>query len=132
VHVRLKHNGTTFRTDALIDSGATGTFVPIEYAEILGIQIPEERIEAMGAGGTFPTYATKINEIDVLKGMRIFCKIKDMTIAVPANTDAIPHVILGRDSIFWCNDITFRERREHTIFRTPKREHKPTRPRIRE
>jgi hypothetical protein len=115
-----------------VDSGATSTFVPIELAEILGIEIPEERIEAMGAGGTFPIYNSKIKEIDVLKGMNPFCVMKDLDVAIPVSPDAIPHVILGRDTIFWSNDITFRERREHTIFRVPKKAVKPFKPRIRE
>ena len=120
VHIRIKHNGNTLRTDALVDSGATGTFIPIELAEILEIEKPEKTEEALGAGGTFPTYVTKIGEIEVLKGLSVFCRMQNYVVSIPTNPDAIPHCILGRDSIFWHNDITFRERRKHTIFRTSK------------
>jgi len=120
VHIRMKHNGNTLRTDALVDSGATGTFIPIELTEILGVEKPEKTEEAVGAGGTFPTFVTKIGEIEVLKGLSVFCRMRNYTVSIPTNPDAIPHSILGRDSIFWHNDITFREQREHTIFRSPK------------
>jgi hypothetical protein len=120
VHIRLKNNGNTIRTDALVDSGATGTFIPIELAEVLGIQKPNETEEAVGAGGIFPTFVAKIGAIEVLKGLSVFCRMPNYTVSIPANPEAIPHSILGRDSIFWHNDITFRERKQHTIFRSPK------------
>ena len=119
VHIRVKHNNLSFRTDALIDSGATATFIPLEIAEILGMTIPKEVHDAVGAGGTFSTYHTKINLIEIFKGSQIFCELNDIIVAVPATQGAIPHTILGRDTIFQKNDITFRERRQHTIFRQP-------------
>jgi hypothetical protein len=120
VHIRLKHKENAIRTDALIDSGATGTFIPIELTEVLELERPTETIDAVGAGGTFPTFVTKIGEIQVLKGSRIFCKMSNFTVSIPIDPDALPHTVLGRDSVFWQNDITFRERRQHTIFRSPK------------
>lgn len=121
VHVRLVHNSNTIRTDALVDSGATTTFIPIELADVLEMELPNETHDAVGAGGAFPTYTSKIGAIEVLKGFRVFCRMKNFDVLVPKNPDVIPHSILGRDSIFWDNDITFRERRRHTIFRTPKK-----------
>ena len=109
-----------FRTDALVDSGATATFVPLEIAQVLGVDIPEKTTDALGAGGPFPTHHTKLDELDVFKGTKMFCGFQNVTITVPAEMNAIPHAILGRDLIFLENDITFRERREHTIFRQPK------------
>jgi predicted aspartyl protease len=50
VHIRLKHGDLAFRTDALIDSGATATFLPIEIAEVLGMDLSEKPSEAVGAG----------------------------------------------------------------------------------
>jgi len=122
VHIRLKNKDNSIRTDALVDSGATATFIPIELAEILELELPEKTSDAVGAGGTFSTYACEIDQIDVLKGTRIFCSIKNMRISIPKKLDVIPHSILGRDSIFWKNDITFRERKQHTIFRDPKKD----------
>jgi hypothetical protein len=120
VHIRIKHGTDSIRTDALVDSGATGTFIPVELSEILGIERPSETQDAVGAGGTFPTFVTTIDEIQILKNFRVFCKLRKLTVSIPLDPDAIPHSILGRDSIFWQNDITFRERRQHTIFRSPK------------
>ena len=126
VHVRLKHNGNTIRTDALVDSGATATFIPIELAEVLDMKIPSECHDAVGAGGAFPTYVSEIKAIEVLKGLHVFCRMQNFPVTVPKNPDVIPHTILGRDSIFWDNDITFRERRQHTVFRSPKTPKKKT------
>jgi hypothetical protein len=120
VHVRLKHNGNTIRTDALVDSGATTTFIPIELAEVLDMKIPSEFHDAIGAGGAFPIYESEIEVIEILKGSHVFCQMQNFPVSVPKNPDALPHTILGRDSVFWKNDITFRERRQHTIFREPK------------
>lgn len=120
VHIRIKHNDYTMRTDALVDSGATATFVPIEIADLLEIEKPDEIINAVGAGGSFPTFVSKIDVIEVLKGSRVFCRTQNFQVSIPTNPSVIPHTILGRDSIFWNNDITFRERRQHTIFRPPK------------
>jgi len=127
VHIRIKHNGNTIRTDALVDSGATGTFIPIELAEVLGVEKPDETVDAVGAGGTFSTFITKIGEIEVLKGLNIFCRMRNFLVSIPVNPETIPHTILGRDSIFWHNDITFRERKEHTVFRSPKKASAPHR-----
>jgi len=121
VHIRVKHNDLSFRTDALVDSGATATFLPLEIAEILGIDTPKETHDAVGAGGIFPTYHSKIDQIDVFKGTKVFCELCKISVIIPVKAGAIPHTILGRDTIFWENDITFRERRQHTIFRNPPR-----------
>lgn len=126
MHIRLKHNGNSIRTDALVDSGATATFIPIELAEVLEMELPTEVHDAIGAGGAFPTSTSKIESIEVLKGFRVFCHMQNFIVSIPRNPDVIPHTILGRDSVFWDNDITFRERRQHTIFRSPKKPSKKT------
>jgi len=124
VHIRLKHKENSIRTDALVDSGATATFIPTELAEVLEIELPEKTSSAVGAGGTFSTYTCKIDKIEILKGTNIFCSISDMPISVPKDEGTLPHSVLGRDSVFWKNDITFRERIERTVFREPKRNNK--------
>ena len=121
VHIRIKHAETVFRTDALVDSGATGTFFPAELVDILGISLPKETSLALGAGGEFPTYVTKIDLIQILKGTNSFCEFEDKTVSVPTRAGMIPHVVLGRDSIFQCYDITFREKQGRTIYRRPKK-----------
>jgi hypothetical protein len=120
VHIRLKHNGNSIRADALVDSGATATFIPIEIAEVLEMTFPQKVHDAVGAGGCFPIYSSKIETIEIQKGVRVFCKMNNFEVSVPENPDVIPHTILGRDSVFWDNDITFRERKQRTIFRSPK------------
>ncbi|WGM88916.1 MAG: retropepsin-like aspartic protease [Candidatus Bathyarchaeum tardum] len=121
VHIRLKNGNMSIRTDALVDSGATATFIPVELAEVLDIDFPKETSEAVGAGGSFPTFNCIIDRIDILKGTRIFCYLKNFPVTIPTKEDMIPHTILGRDSVFWDNDITFRERKQRTVFRTPKK-----------
>ena len=121
VHIRIKHSRNTIRTDALVDSGATTTFIPIELTEVLGIELPEETSEAIGANGSFPIYRVKIDLIEVLKSRQSFCRFKDICVSIPAKKDSIPYPVLGRDSIFRCYDITFRENREHIVFKRPKK-----------
>ena len=120
VHVKVKHTDVQFRTDALVDSGATATFLPIELAEILAIELPETRQDVVGAGGVFSTFPAQIDLIEVFKGDRSFCALENANVLIPTQAGAIPHTVLGRDNLFWLHDITFREHRQHTIFREPK------------
>jgi len=155
VHIRLTHKGKSFRTDALVDSGATGTFLPIELMNILGFNLTpvtenpptqpspveaspvlasavvssvvtaqgskEEKQQAVGAGGIFGTYKVKIDLIEVLKGRHNFCSLANWMVLVPDKEGAIPHAVLGRDSIFRKFDVTYRENKEEVVFRRPKR-----------
>lgn len=121
VHIRIKHGEIVFRTDALVDSGATSAFFPIEHIDALRVSLPEETTKALGAGGEFPTHNTKIDLIQILKGSTPFCEFENKTVSVPTKAGMIPHVVLGRDSIFQCYDITFRENLENMIFRRPKK-----------
>jgi hypothetical protein len=50
VHIRIRHGDIALRTDALIDSGATCTFIPLDLIEVLGIDPPKGRHDAVGAG----------------------------------------------------------------------------------
>ena len=87
VHIRLKHNGNAIRTDALVDSGATATFIPIELAEVLDMKIPDECHDAVGAGGAFPTYQSEITTLEILKGLRVFCRMHNFPITIPKNPE---------------------------------------------
>ena len=130
VHIRLRHRNTSLRTDALVDSGATATFVPIDLMNVLGFDLrPEGEAQtnqrhkkqaAVGAGGRFETYVKKIDSIEVLKGMMVFCDFSNVTVLVPTRRDAIPPAVLGRDTIFRKFDITYREDREQIVFRPAK------------
>lgn len=120
VHIRIKHGDATIRTDALVDSGATGTFLPLELSEILNITLTPNTVNAMGAGGLFPTHHVRIDSIEILKGRTCFCEFRNLMVRIPARRGAIPHVVLGRDSIFRRYDITYREDEENMIFRHPR------------
>lgn len=117
VTVRLRGGDKSVKTAALVDSGATASFVPPEFVEILGMPLGEAST-ASGAGGDFRTHLSKIT-IEVLKGVQVACRIDD-EVHVPLEAGRVPYVVLGRDTIFLQYDITFREHREVTILRKPK------------
>lgn len=121
VHIRMKQGSISFRTDALVDSGATGTFIPLEIAEILEIPLPQNIESALGAGGPFSTYSAQVELIQVLKGKEIFCEFRNLDVAVPTGKGAIPHCVLGRDSIFQRYDVTYREHMRHIVFKHARR-----------
>lgn len=129
-HVRVKQGEKSFRTDALIDSGATTTFIPIELVNILGFGLKPEgqdqteedkknypKHQAVGAGGVFDTYHVTIESIQVLKGTTSFFEMNNSVVAVPTTVGAIHYAVLGRDGIFKKYDIIFREKEEHVVFR---------------
>ncbi|MDI6884553.1 MAG: retropepsin-like aspartic protease [Hadesarchaea archaeon] len=118
VHTRLKSGGKAIKTIALIDSGATDSFVPLELIEILGLRTQYEQakeIEVVGAGGVFKARKVKIDLIEVLKSTIVFCDFRNIEVLVLE----LPYTILGRNSIFQEFDITFREKHQHIIFRWP-------------
>jgi hypothetical protein len=110
-----------FQTNALIDSGANGTFIPLEFIDLLGITTLEETELTIGAGGNFNSYLIRLDSIDCLKANEVFCSFDNFLVRVPVAYDLIPFIILGRDSIFTSFDITFRENKQQIIFRPPKR-----------
>lgn len=120
VHVRLKFGTKALKTDALVDSGATGTFMPIDYAEMLGLVLKDTASEARGAGGLFKTAQSKVDLVEILKGSTVFCRLENVDVHVTVASGAIPHVVLGRDTIFRKFDITYREHKEQMVFRPPK------------
>lgn len=145
VHIRLRQGTNSVRTDALLDSGATATFIPIDFMNMIGfglktqeekqaeaqqkegepVQPPssqeqEEKYksqDSVGAGGIFKTYRIDLDSLQVLKGTTAFCSFEPISVLVPSKADALPHVILGRDSIFRRYDITYREHQEHVVLR---------------
>lgn len=56
-----------FETIALLDSGADISAIPLAIAEILGLDLNEEKMPAYGIGGKVDSIETKIN-ITVEKG----------------------------------------------------------------
>ena len=127
LQVRLSTEAQSFSTLALVDSGATCSFLPTDLAEILGLQLdPATAHTAIGAGGEFRTVEFRVT-IELAKGGRTFADFKNWPVLVPTNREAIPYMILGRDSVFHRFDVTFRELVQRTILRPPKKKVKKPR-----
>jgi hypothetical protein len=118
LHIRLLGPGPdsgSFTSIALIDSGATATFIPPELAEAVGLKKVGENAAAQGAGGTFANDLFEYR-IDLLKNDRVMLTLKG-TAHVPREKDRIPYVVLGRDNLFLIYDITFRDQRQRVYLR---------------
>lgn len=113
LHVKLTHGSSSFSTVALIDSGATTTFIPTEMAEALGMNLTRPPSDAVGAGGTFSNIASELEKLSLVKGRTsIFDEFFNVRVWVPANEGTIPYMVLGRDHLFKRYDIEFEERNE--------------------
>jgi len=119
VHVRLVSPQASLSTIGLVDSGSTTTFIPFDLADILSLPKVKED-SAIGAGGRFKAFIAKV-DISIMKGSSAFATFKDFPAYVPYDPEAIPYVVLGRDSIFRKFDISFRENKQRVIFRHPSR-----------
>jgi len=117
VHVRLINpvdSSRELNTFALVDSGATVSFLPLELAEILELKLGDKS-EAVGAGGIFDTYISKL-KVEVTKGSSV--KYRDeIEVQVPQEKEKIPYFVLGRNSIFLHFNVTIKETKQHVIFR---------------
>lgn len=110
LNIRLIGPSDTLKTIALVDSGATMTFIPPELASAVGLE-PEKRGEAaIGAGGSFANDLCPYR-IQLLKRDQPIRDIQGVAF-VPQDADRVPYVVLGRDSVFQVYDITFRENRK--------------------
>lgn len=116
VPIRLSRGELAFRTVALIDSGATGSFVTKDAADILDLPVIEES-SATGAGGSFPTFVSKVT-IDIFKGVKSIFTFSDLEVEIPQDKGDIPFVILGRDSIFSAFEIVFREKDKKFVMKS--------------
>jgi hypothetical protein len=123
IHIYVKAEGE-METVALVDSGATRTFIPYEIADAIGL-LPEDRRdrdnlskgETRAAAGTFNTYIVKLPMLRAIKGTHTFDEFRNIDVHVPQTEDiALPHAILGRDHLFKRFDITFQERRQKVTF----------------
>ncbi len=121
VNVCLKHKGHDIQSTALIDSGATSTFIPLSLAQLLELELKNSNNNVSGAGGEFQSYLTNIEEIDVIKGQILLTKFENLRVRVPTEKDGIPFVVLGRDSIFFRYNIKFQESKQQIQLQKPKR-----------
>jgi hypothetical protein len=120
VNIRIKHNNISFKTVALVDSGATATFMPFDFIGILNLTQKKEEA-AVGAGGIFKVMKEKIDLIEIIKRNKSFCDLRSFEVSFPLSPNSIPYAVLGRDSIFQMyDDVTFREYKKHIMFKHPK------------
>ena len=113
VNVMLVHKAQDLKTVALIDSGATSNFLPMELAEILDLDLNRETSKAVGAGGKFSSKASIIGKCQLIKNKNaVFDEFTNLSVNVPVKTNTLPYMVLGRNSIFRRFDIRFMERAE--------------------
>ena len=110
LHVRLRGSRRTVRTIALIDSGATVTFIPTELGSAIGLDVVENDVSATGAGGKFLNDVSTF-DLEVLIEGRPVHRIRGQA-HVPKDVGRVPYVVLGRDYLFQTYDIAFQEQRE--------------------
>ena len=116
LNIRLRGPaGVSLTTIALVDSGATTSFIPPELAEAVGLNRIAENVDAIGAGGTFANDLYEY-DVDLLKHGSSILSLRG-TAHVPKEKDRIPYMVLGRDNLFLVYDITFREHQQRVVFR---------------
>jgi len=117
VHVRLESLSEIFETNALVDSGATGTLIPKEMADLLpSLEYEEASAEVTGAGSKFSARQAKLKRITLIKNVTPFASFVEIKVLIPDSEGILPYVILGRDLVFHRFDITFHERRRRITF----------------
>lgn len=110
IKIVIKHKEKKISTVALIDSGATATFLPYEIAvDILELPTVKDDVEVTGAGSTFPNILMNVEKITLKKGVNGICELENVLVHVPKPPAEIPYAVLGRDTVFQLFEITFRE-----------------------
>lgn len=110
LHVRLRGEFDSFTTIALIDSGATVTFIPPELVEAIGLRFLRRDVSAFGAGGEFLNDICEF-DLDVIVKGDVVRRIRGAAY-VPKDRGRVPYVVLGRDYLFQTYDITFKEQQK--------------------
>lgn len=114
IQIELVSETDSVNTTALLDSGATSSFIQYEIAEILGLVPQTPRlIDVETAGGASQFFPAKLKRLSVLAGGRIFSDFLKVLVLVPINRERdLPYSILGRDFFFRRFYITFQERKQ--------------------
>jgi len=108
-------------TRALVDSGATNTFIPYGLAETIGL-LPDDKSKlrkamTTGASGKFETLIIPLKNLQVFKENHVFETFHGLPVYVANDVkDPLPYVVLGRDSIFKRFDVSFCEDRRRIKF----------------
>ncbi len=122
MNIYLKSNVADYETIALVDSGATRTIIPKDFAEILSLGYlmnpdgKRVRSETIGAGAVFYCNKAVVQRLAVKKHTTPFCTPTNIQALVPENKGVLDYVILGRDYLFKRFDITFHESRQQMSF----------------
>jgi len=111
--------GLSFITNALVDSGATASFVPRNLAQVLKLKYSDART-TYGAGGKFRTRAASVT-IQYLKNGVVKGTTANATVYVPFDDSSIPYSILGRNTVFRAYEILFLELGQEIHLRCPRR-----------
>lgn len=117
IRVKLVHNDEIVRSVALVDSGATTTFIPRKFIDTLGSDLVKNDNVVGGIGGRSKYPSTKIEQMLLIKKTDLmYGEFKNLT-AYVLDYDTIPYIILGRDTIFKTFAIEFIENQEKIILR---------------
>ncbi len=116
VQIYLKSSEMEYHTIALVDTGATATLIPHEFAEALELEYEKESHETIGAGGKFNCKMVTLEKLVLLKNVTPFCTYNNVKVLIPEHEGILPYAVLGRDYVFHRFDITFHERRQKITF----------------
>jgi hypothetical protein len=122
VEIRLSNREKSFKIAMLVDSGADVTLIPLEIADILGLDLGKQ-IESYSASDKFVTQASKVNA-ELLKGVKSY-DLGEMEVRVPVKKIQsgiiTSYALLGRSHFFKIFDVTFRENTLKILLKRPKK-----------
>ena len=117
MRVELVSETEIISTTALLDSGATLSFIPYEIAEILDV-IPQKQtlIDVETAGGPSRFFPVRLKKLSVFAGGEILSEFVNPAVLVPTDrVNDLPYAILGRDLFFKRFHVTFMEKKKKVI-----------------
>jgi hypothetical protein len=111
IHVEVTSENAILTTTALLDSGATMSFLPYEITEILGITpVKGVQIGVSTAGGACDFNPLRLKKLCLLFGGKPCAEFRNMRMLTPSpDKEDLPYIILGRDYVFKRFHVTFRE-----------------------
>jgi len=113
IQIELVSATESIPTIALLDSGATLSFIQHEMAEMLDVLSDPNvsLIDVATAGGTRQFKGVRLSKLSLIAGGRIFSDFSNFPILIPSQqANDLPYAILGRDSIFKRFHVTFKEK----------------------
>ena len=94
---------------ALVDSGATHTFLPKRFAKLLGFVDEGNFVNVQHIADRYKVRHATVKSIEIMQGQKVFENMRDQTVLI--GDSEIQFCILGRMSLFKRFDITFSEKR---------------------